>query len=263
MKKGGSKIVVDSTGSSYARYYSLKLTILEGYAMKRIAAFFIVLTMFLISACATPMTMGLGKGTERIDLKDESLLLLTVELVNEYKPSYQPQATGLIIEKPDIQGKEDRLSYTADEEGTFKSDKGNRYVFRMIIKDGKYIIRGIGGFSGFIPRGRFFMPLHSEIEIKGPSVLYLGRVIGKVRERKENEFRAGSTIPALDQAITGFSGGTFDVNVIDNYEEDLKFMKTLFPALGNVQVKSAVLPPFDRAKAQKWWEDVGPGVRAR
>jgi hypothetical protein len=99
------------------------------------------------------------------------------------------------------------------------------------------------------------MPLHTEIDINESSVLYLGKVTGKVRERKENEFRAGIIFPLLDQAVTGFSGGTFDVNIIDNYEEDVNFMKTLFPALGNVQIKSQVLPAFDRSKAQKWWED--------
>lgn len=256
MKKDKQKIIVDSIGSPYARYHSLNLATLEGYAMKRIAAFIIVLTMFIISACATPMKMGLDKGTARIDLKGESLLLLSVELVNEYKPSYQPHAHVLHVEKPDSQGKEDRFNYITDEEGTFKSDTGNKYVFRMTLKNGKYKIVGITGFSGTFPvRGMFFMPLHSEIEIIDSSVLYLGKVRGKVRERKENEFRAGPVIPLIDQAVTGFSGGTFDVDVIDNYEEDLKFMMELFPALKNAQVKSAVLPPFDRAKAQKRWED--------
>jgi len=256
MKKGRSNLVVDLTSSSHAGYYSLKLAKTRGYMPRRIALFLLVLTLFLISACvATPMKMGLVKDTQQIDLKDEALLLMSVELINEYKPSYQPEAGVLWIEKPEVKGKEDRLSYWADKEGTLKSDQGNKYVFRMTIKNGKYIIRGIHGSSGTFPvKGGFFMPLHTEIEVKDSSVFYLGKVVGKIRERKENEFRAGLVVPLVDQAVTGFSGGTFDIDIIDNYEEDIKFMKTLFPALGNVQVKSAILSPFDRAKAQKWWE---------
>ncbi len=258
MKKSRSNLVVDVTSTSHAGYYSLKLAKTRGYMPRRNTLFLLlVLTLILISACvATPMKMGLVKDTQQIDLKDEALLLMSVELINEYKPSYQPEAGVLWIEKPEVKGKEDRLSYWADKEGTLKSDQGNKYVFRMTIKNGKYIIRGIHGSSGTFPvKGGFFMPLHTEVEVKDSSVFYLGKVVGKIRERKENEFRAGLVVPLLDQAVTGFSGGTFDITIIDNYEEDIKFMKTLFPALGNVQVKSAILSPFDRAKAQKWWED--------
>lgn len=249
MKKNDAAMIVDLISFQ-------ELKTLRGYGIKRIFLFFVVSIVFLISGCATPMKMGLGKGTERIDLKEESILLMSVELVNEYKPNYQPEAYVLHIDKLDNQGKEDRLNYAADEEGTTKSDNGNKYIFRITIKDGKYIIRGVTGFSGILTvTGTFFMPLHSEIEVKNSSVLYLGHIIGKIRERKENEFRAGGVTPLINQAIPGFSGGTFDVNVIDNYEEDLKVMTALFPALASVQVKSAILAPFDRAKAQKWWEN--------
>jgi hypothetical protein len=42
--------------------------------------------------------------------------------------------------------------------------------------------------------------------------------------------------------------------VVDNYETDIKTFKKLFPAIQNVEVQRSILPPFDRQKAQAWWE---------
>lgn len=70
----------------------------------------------------------------------------------------------------------------------------------------------------------------------------------------QNEFRAGLPFPLVDQAVTGFSGGTFDVEIIDQFEKDELEFKSRFPALRDVNIQKAILPPFDRTKAQKWWE---------
>jgi hypothetical protein len=85
-------------------------------------------------------------------------------------------------------------------------------------------------------------------------VSYLGAIQGTVRERQGDEFRAGSVIPLIDQSVAGASGGTFEVAVVDNYETDIKTFKKLFPAIQNVEVQRSILPPFDRQKAQAWWE---------
>jgi len=76
-----------------------------------------------------------------------------------------------------------------------------------------------------------------------------------VRERQGNEFKAGASIPLIDQAVVGASGGTFDVEISDQFATDEALFRDKFVALKDIEIRKAILPPFDRAKAQKWWED--------
>ena len=41
-----------------------------------------------------------------------------------------------------------------------------------------------------------------------------------VRERTGNEFKAGPSLPLIDQAIAGASGGIFDVDISDRWDTD-------------------------------------------
>jgi len=214
-----------------------------------------LLLVLLVTGCATTMKAGLDKKTEKIDLAEDCLFLLTAELSNEYKPSYQPDALVLNVETPNASSSEQRFNYPVDSDGTFNQRLGNKYIFRGLLKPGKYVIRGIAGNKLSFPfMGTFYMPLHCEIEAKKGQVIDLGKVVAQIRERKGKEFRAGPVTPLLDQAVTGFSGGTFDVQVLASNETDTRWMKSLFPALRNVEIVPNPLPPFDREKAQKWWE---------
>jgi hypothetical protein len=102
--------------------------------------------------------------------------------------------------------------------------------------------------------GSFFMPLHEKLTVTTPGVYYLGHADGTVRERVGNEFKAGSTIPLIDQGVAGASGGTFDVTISDQWDKDATQFTTRFPVLQGVNVQKAIMAPFDRAYAQKWWE---------
>jgi len=104
-------------------------------------------------------------------------------------------------------------------------------------------------------RGSFFTPLHTPLESKSPGVFYLGHVSAVVRERQGSEFRAGPAIPLIDQGVVGASGGTFDIAIVDGLASDEPQFRSRFPALNGATVQKAILPPFDRAKAQKWWEE--------
>jgi hypothetical protein len=127
----------------------------------------------------------------------------------------------------------------------------------MSLPPGKYVVRGISGSSGIFPvRGNFFVPMHSGIEVKPKSVVYIGQVQAKVRERNEQakEFRAGAVIPLIDQAVTGFSSGTWEISIRDGFNEDMGKFKNAFPVLVPATVTKQILPAFDRNKAQVWWE---------
>lgn len=93
------------------------------------------------------------------------------------------------------------------------------------------------------------------MEVTDNGVFYLGQVNAVVRERQGNEFRAGPPIPLIDQAVIGASGGTFDIEIVDAQARDEALFRERFPALKDATIRKAMLPGFDRARAQKWWEE--------
>lgn len=87
--------------------------------------------------------------------------------------------------------------------------------------------------------------MYSPFELKANSMIYLGRVEAVVRERKDDsELRAGPVVPLIDQAVAGFSGGTFHIQVLDNYDADLASFRQKYPALEKFTVDRAVVPPW-------------------
>lgn len=131
----------------------------------------------------------------------------------------------------------------------------SHYVLRMPLEPGRYVIRGISSMASSFPiNGFFFTPMHVPLTVKEPGVYYLGRVEATVRPRKGHEFRAGPVIPLIDQSVAGAAEGTFDVRFVDDWARDEEMFRRRFPALKDAQVRKAILPPFDRAVAQTWWE---------
>lgn len=183
---------------------------------------------------------------------------MTATLKNAYKTSWQPRLLVVNVEKDGAKEAADRINFTMDDKARNETDSetdGNDYMLRMELNAGRYEIQGMTSLArSFLINGFFFTPLHSPIEAKEPGVFYLGHVTATVRERKENEFRAGAPIPLLDQAVVGASGGTFDVEITDQFATDEGKFRSKFPALQGVAITKAILPAFDRAKAQAWWE---------
>lgn len=94
--------------------------------------------------------------------------------------------------------------------------EGSSYLLRMEeLEPGEYVIRGLTRLGRAFPiNGFFFAPVHAELTSAEPGVFYLGHIEATVRECKDNEFKAGPSIPLLlDQAIAGASGGTFDIEI--------------------------------------------------
>jgi hypothetical protein len=56
----------------------------------------------------------------------------------------------------------------------------------------------------------------------------------------------------IDHAVTEFSGGTFDIEITDQFETDVSEFNARFPALREAVIQKAVFAPFARAKAQQW-----------
>lgn len=103
--------------------------------------------------------------------------------------------------------------------------------------------------------GEYLLTLELPFDVEDGHVYYLGHIEGVIRERQGDEERAGSVIPLIDQAIIGASGGTWDVEISDRYEEDMKKFVERFPVLENVVIEKQVLPFIKRAAASEHTQD--------
>lgn len=212
----------------------------------------------LVTGCATKTPMAFEDDSEKLSEKVKPVLLMTATIKNGYKPSYQPKVLVLHVERPGATEAKDRFNFVMDAKAKDESDdplKGSQYYIRMELEPGTYDIKGMTSMSQSFPViASFFTPMHSPLEVKGSGVVYLGRVEATVRERQGNEFKAGPSIPLLDQALSGASGGTFDVVISDALATDEPVFRSRFPALKDAAIGKQILAPFDRAKAQDWWE---------
>ena len=207
--------------------------------------------------CASGPQMAFQKNGEGVPEKS-AVYLMTATLKNDFHPKYQPQLEDVQLVRTDARpGTDTRLDFPVDDKARNEtgSAQGNSYLLRLTLPAGAYDLRGFGSQSGTFPvHGTFFAPVHAHLDSQGRGVYYLGHVTATVRERKDDEFKAGPSTPLIDQLVIGASGGTFDVVVSDEWVADEAQFLERFPALKNVQVTKTVFPPIDRAKAQAWWE---------
>jgi hypothetical protein len=226
---------------------------------RTLALSFIVSLSALLAGCATPTPMAFKNDADRLTEKSKPVYLMTANIKNSYRTSFQPKLLVVNVERAGAKEAADRINFTMDDKARRESGsptEGNSYLLRMELEPGAYEIRGLTSQTFTFPIiGSFFTPVHSSLQVAGPGVYYLGRVTASVRERQGNEFRAGPPIPLIDQAVAGASGGTFDVSITDEWTADEALFRSKFPALKDVAVTKAVLPGFDRAKAQRWWEE--------
>jgi len=224
----------------------------------RLIASISIFLAIVLSGCATRTPMAFQNDTDRLTPTSKPVYLMTATIKNTYHTSFQPRLIVVHVEKAGAKEAADKLNFTMDDKARIESDSaetGNTYLLRMELAPGGFEVVGLSSMARSFPIiGNFFTPLHSAVESKEPGVYYLGHVAATVRERKDNEFKAGATVPLIDQAVAGASGGTFDVEVTDAFATDEALFRSKFPALAGVTIKKAILPPFDRAKAQQWWE---------
>lgn len=214
-----------------------------------------LLAVLTLAGCATVLKMAPTKSSAAVDTSQQSLVLITMSLTNKYHDRYQPEPIVVNIEKPNATQASDRLNFKFDNDGSIDELGGRRYLVRLPLPPGKYVLRGVTGMARYFPFiGNFFTPLHFDIEVKPDRVEYLGHIDAIVVERKDDELRAGSLIPLIDQAATGYSGGTWNITVSDASEHDIAQFRSAFPALAKADIEPDILPPWDKQKATAWWQ---------
>jgi len=218
--------------------------------------FFATTLAALTTACAS-LPMPLAEGAPKVD-PSKPLYLMSVRVNNEHKPRWKPDVLGVLLDARGGVAKPEQVAFRMDGKGRVVSpaeDGSVTYLLRFTVDSAAYTLRGLNAMSAAFPvLGTYFVPLHSELPSATAGAHYLGAVNAVIRERRDNEFRAGPVVPLIDQAIAGASTGTFDIEITDAYERDVALFKKTFTALDGVEIQKAVLPPWSRNDAQTYWE---------
>lgn len=225
------------------------------YFKKRVLAYVVTLLLMplVLSGCATGK-MALQGDTEQITNTSNPIVLVSVTLRNTLAPSHQPELNDIWVKKLDElntgTGNPKEEGFKMDEKGKSETGSlpdGNNYLIRLALNPGRHIIQHLNSqSSSFLIKGRFFTQLNAPVEIKGPGVYYLGHIGATVRKKNSGEDSAGPPIPIIDQAAVGASGGTFDIEITDQFDTDSALFISRFPALRGVAIQKAVLPPIQR-----------------
>jgi hypothetical protein len=218
-------------------------------------AFFAVFFSLLVG-CATTSPMPLANDADVIGTDTPPLLLMTVTVKHDLKKSVELGMYSVRVEPTDS-NTGPILTFQMDKKGAVQwtPESGKSAFIRMSLPPGRYTLKGVnGGGRTFPVIGTYFLPLHSDLLVKAPGVYYLGHISAVTRSRAEGEFRAGPAIPLIDQQMTAFASGTFDIEVQDQFDVDIPAFLARFPVLRTVKIQKALLAPFEREKAQKYWE---------
>jgi len=214
--------------------------------MKLSKGLLLLCVAFFMGGCAA--NMPLSKGQESVSLSSESIALVSVKISNQNKPEYQPSLLYAFFFPESEGAKKTHISINTD---PIRSEKNqfNEYLLSFSLKPGTYNFSQIWGVYRvpLLMNAMCQIPLNAKVDIKPNEVIYLGNIDAVIRERKnDGEVRAGGVIPLIDQAVAGFSSGTFEVSINDRFDEDIKAFMAEYPALQNHKVEKAVLPQWTR-----------------
>jgi hypothetical protein len=214
--------------------------------------------LFLVG-CANMTPMAVNKQTKNVDVNSKSIVLMTLDLARPETSRYIPHPLSVFFTKTDEQGKPLTQVFKVDDDaGSTDSKLDNKFLLRFALEPGQYEMSTVFGMAKAFPVvATFQIPLLMKINVSPKSVTYVGRVNALLRPRVGNEFRAGAVIPLIDQAVAGVSGGTFDITVVDASKEDIPEFKSTFTSLAATDIRTELLPPFDKSKVQSWWENDG------
>jgi len=156
-----------------------------------------------------------------------------------------------------VKSKEDRLLFSMDKDADSLAEDGHTlFMIRLAVAPGEYKLMDVVGWANAFPfRGEFDVPLYLNWTVKPNSITYIGRVTATLRPLVGNEFRAGPWYPLIDQAVTKMWFSTWDITVDDMSKKDIALFRANYRAISNATIESVILPPFDRALAQRYWDD--------
>jgi len=205
------------------------------YSNFKVLAFTVVLG--LLSGCASVEKMPLSKTASSADIAQKSIVVGRLVVENKHKFNHQPKLIAVGIKKQDKVFSFTEPTLVAEEPNLSKD-----YIFSLSSEPGMAELSFMRFMRKAFPIvGTAEFIVGQEIEFPQSGIVYIGNINAVIETRKEGEPRAGSLIPLIDQSITGFSSGTFKINITDNYDEDMAVLKEQFPYLADQPISKAIL----------------------
>jgi hypothetical protein len=210
----------------------------------------------VLSGCATVNNTAVNRYSQTVDTSAKSVVLVAVEVYRTDNSRFVPEPFVIKTQTPHAQSKAERQNFKFGREtGSYDKNGHPVYLVSMSLPPGQYLLGDVmGNASAFPVNSIFDVPLLIDFTVKPHSIVYVGHITAKLRHRNGDEFRAGPLLPLIDQAVSGLSTGTWDVAIEDDANQDIASFKDNFPVLASATVEDQELPPFDRAKAQRWWD---------
>ena len=188
----------------------------------------------LTTGCGITKNMPLTQHATQLDTTKEGIAIFKLKISNQHVPAYQPYVRMVNIIKT---GEEDGIGFQIYQPYLKVEEQYHEYLVSLQLSPGLYSIEEIAGGSGVFPvAGRYSFPIHAQFQIHQNRVTYIGNIEMVNRERKDDEPRSGGILPLIDQSVTGFSDGTFDVSISDSYDKDTKAFKEQFKLLSNHEI---------------------------
>ena len=200
------------------------------------------LSVVILSGCVNLRPMALQPGMTDVSADHESIALFTLRTDNQYKPSFPPDVTVTQFLSSD--DKKTTIKFKPDK--PYEAEGSARdYLISIQLSPGPYVLDAVSGMSNKIfVIGSFSFPIDKNFVLETNEIVYLGRLEMVNRERKNgDERRSGSVIPLIDQSVTGYSGGTFDIKISDNFDNDVALFKQQFPFISEKEIMKRILSP--------------------
>lgn len=180
-------------------------------------------------------------SAEKSEKKPNAVFLISMTLRNYEKPSQQPKPFALILER--VLDKK-TINYWLNEKDSSKTVtlmRADRYLLRIELEPGKYILRGINSASdSYLNSGSFFTPIGAYMTASSNKFVYLGHITANLRSKQNAYENSAGTYTLLDTRMTA---GTFDTDVSDQWATDITKFSNMLPTLDTDKVKKAILIP--------------------
>jgi hypothetical protein len=200
--------------------------------------------LVMLTGCVTAVKPALRKPADRLDPGKDAVVLMTLKLSNQVHPSYQPVFTYAQLSSRALyanpSGHKKPLCIAVDKEF-------NDYIVTMKLPGGAHTLKTIQ-VSSHIPlvlEVNSVIPMNMSFNVEPGHVYYLGRIEAVIRKRENGE-PVAARFPLVDAAIAGYSSGTWDVTIRDNYESDMERILSSYPAVQGAKVDKQILPAWTR-----------------
>jgi len=179
--------------------------------------------------CAGMNPMALESEPGTLELTSKSVGLFTLMTSNQYKPNYEPDVKSIEVIS---QGTGEAARYRVTKPHSQEKEHCFEYLISVDLPPGTYTVGDVAGLSPeFLTIGSFRFPVGASFELPPNAVVYLGHVDMVNRKLNEGEQRSGSIFPLIDQGVSGYADGTFDVSISDKSNADIPLFEQTYPEL--------------------------------